>query len=260
MPHREYVFISDVHLGAFQPTEAKAIEQEFIALVEFCIAYELKLFILGDLFDYWMEYPKKQWVPNISPDVLEVLKRYNHQVEPIVYITGNHDNWDFGYFESLGFDVETDYRSLNLAGLQVLLIHGDGHYIDDQKPLKRPLFHRMLRSKAFIKLYQSLLPPEMGIGVMKHFSKASKVRDIHSATALNIHAEQVLNSTNFDYILSGHDHIPRMETFTGGRYINLGTFFHHRSLVLYNKDGFHLVSWKASTQEFVPFKESTTAE
>lgn len=59
MAEQTSLFISDVHLGAFDKATEKEIEDELIALINHCCEQKIKIYILGDLFDYWMEYPKK---------------------------------------------------------------------------------------------------------------------------------------------------------------------------------------------------------
>ena len=74
---------------------------------------------------------------------------------------------------------------------------------------------------------------------------------------LKKHAKRVLGEKDIDVIIMGHDHIPRVETFSEGTYINLGTFFYHKTVALYNNGEYQLVRWRASDKEFVPFTESS---
>ncbi|HBX66871.1 MAG TPA: hypothetical protein DEG32_12240 [Balneolaceae bacterium] len=89
---------------------------------------------------------------------------------------------------------------------------------------------------------------------MKMFSSLTRRRNYVNPEPLNRQAKKIFQRHNLDYILSGHDHVPRVETFPRGSYINLGTFFNHRTLALYNKDGMKLVKWKATSKNFVPFE------
>jgi UDP-2,3-diacylglucosamine pyrophosphatase LpxH len=253
------VFISDVHLGAFDKENEKRIEKELISLINYCCEKKIKIYLLGDLFDYWMEYPKRNYVPEVGANVLAAFKKHNSECEPTTYITGNHDNWTYGYFESLGFDVECNYRIIQQNGFNTLLMHGDGRF-GKSDDLLRPFFHGVLRSKKFVKLFQTILPPSVGIRVMKHFSGFSKMNERRTPKPLNKHAKRILRDNDIDYILMGHDHIPRVETFEAGTYINLGTFFHHKTVVLYNNSEYKLVRWGASNKEFVPFTELCVLE
>ena len=159
----------------------------------------------------------------------------------------------------MGFDVECNYRIIQQNGFNTLLMHGDGRF-GKSDDLLRPFFHGMLRSKYFVKLFQAVLPPSVGIPVMKRFSGFSKMNERRTPDPLSKHAKRVLREKDIDFILMGHDHIPRVETFSNGTYINLGTFFHHKTVVLYNNEEYQLVRWSASDKEFVPFTEQSTVE
>ncbi|HBQ60690.1 MAG TPA: UDP-2,3-diacylglucosamine diphosphatase, partial [Balneolaceae bacterium] len=63
MSFEQHIFLSDVHLGAFSAKTNKQIEEDLLALIEYCKQRHIELHILGDLFDYWMEFPEKGFVP-----------------------------------------------------------------------------------------------------------------------------------------------------------------------------------------------------
>ncbi len=249
------VFLSDVHLGAFTREKEAEVEHDLLTLINFCCAHSIKVYILGDLFDYWMEYPSKDFVPGVGKKVLKAFEKHNRECQPTTFITGNHDNWTYGHFEELGFDVEPNYRIISQNGYKTLLMHGDGRF-GTSDDLLRPLFHGVLRNRKFVKSFQTILPPKLGLNVMRKFSGFSKLNDRRTPEPLNKHAKRILKEKDIDVVMMGHDHIPRVETFSHGTYINLGTFFHHKTLVIYNNEEYQLVRWNSSEQEFVPFNES----
>lgn len=259
--NRPHIFLSDVHLGGsnMHEEEEEKTTQDLLSLIEYCIQNNAVLYVLGDLFDYWMEYPKKKLVPNFATTVLNAFEEYNNTIQPALFITGNHDNWTFGHFEERGFDVEQEFRLVNIDQQNVLLMHGDGLY-QSKGTLKRPWIHRVLRNPTFVSIYQKLFAPKYGVGIMKSFSAITRNRERSSALRLNKNAQDVLKMPNIDIMITGHDHIHRMETFEGGSYINLGAFYENRSIALYNNNGFCLVKWVASTKEFVSFSKTTAAE
>ena len=247
---KSHIFLSDVHLGAFDDETNKKIENDLLSLIDYCKENRIGISILGDLFDYWMEYPGK--VPDLGVRVLNALSDYNRTIKPILYITGNHDNWTFDYFSKLGFDVESEFRIISISNKKLFLHHGDG-FRDEKLGLQRQLMHRVLRNKNFVKFYQAIFPFRAGIGLMKLFSNLNRQICVPDPTNLNQWSESALKNNDFNMILCGHDHIPRMETFDFGTYINLGTFFHHRSLVLYTENQFQLVTWSGTTKTLTPF-------
>ena len=252
MPGTEHLFISDVHIGAFPEEKEAEVAKRLVSLIDYATENEAKLYILGDLFDYWMEYPEVGFIPEIGTEVLDRFEKYNKEVAPVLYITGNHDNWTFGHFKERGFDLEPAFRNLKIEDQNVLLMHGDGYPVSESEII-RPAFHRLLRNKVFIDLYQKLLPPKIGLNLMKKFSEFTRRRDHLDPKPLNRFAETTLKDKDLDIILSGHDHIPRTETFADGMYINLGTFYKHKTLVRYINNAFSLVTWHEDTKEFVPY-------
>ena len=210
------------------------------------------MYILGDLFDYWMEFPTEKFIPNLGTKVLDEFEKLNKAVKPALYITGNHDNWTFGHFEDRGFDLEENYRITQIHDKRTLLMHGDGVQSKEFN-FPRALSHRLLRNPTFVRYYQKILRPEKGLSMMKWFSSQTRKRDLKDPEPLNKQAKELLEATNVDYLLCGHDHIPRQETFSAGTYINTGAFFKHQSVAVYNNDQISLVTWQANTKKFVPF-------
>ena len=76
----EQIFISDIHLGAFTQEINSKVEQDLIRLIRYCTEHGIKINILGDLFDYWMKFPEKNFVPALGS---EVLKEFEALEDPI---------------------------------------------------------------------------------------------------------------------------------------------------------------------------------
>lgn len=246
----KHLFLSDVHLGALPPRENRLLEDSLISLVRHCADQNIRIHLLGDLFDYWMEYPEHR--PDLGERVCREFESYNRTVHSCTFVTGNHDNWTRGYFSDIGFNVEPDFQTMRLEGKSIFMHHGDGL----QQPefgLPRPLFHRLLRNRRFINLYQKLLPPDAGLHLMKTFSEWSRANPETNPERLNRWSASFLRKREYDVVISGHDHIPRMETFTHGLYINPGSFFGDRTAALYTNNRFQLVTWRADSQHFKPF-------
>lgn len=249
------LFISDVHLGGFSGKENARIESELIQLINYCQRNKIHLAILGDLFDYWMEYPNH--VPKIGKKLLDRFEDFNNSLGPTLFITGNHDNWTKNHFVKKGFYLIHEDYQFSINNQHILTLHGDG--LKDKKyHFKRPLLHRILRSSSFVKIFQSVFPPETGINIMKYFSRITRIMEWeqHKEKNLNRWAKHLLKTSDIDVILSGHDHIPRMKQFPFGTYINLGTFYKHRTMAFYNNSGLSLVCWKPDIQTLKQFEIS----
>jgi len=246
-PSQKLLFLSDVHLGGFSEDKNRQIERELIHLIDFCEANDVKIYVLGDLFDYWMEYPGpgRKRHPDLGRELRERFRTYNARFGPTLYITGNHDNWTRDYFAGIGFTVERDYRIVTVNGKRVLLLHGDGT-IGPEGSVHRPLMHRLLRNAQFVRAFQTLFPPKAGWYIMRKFSELNRYLGEHGntdLTPLNRWAEKKLKESDTDIILCGHDHVSRVFEFPFGTYINIGNFYKDRSVAVYNKNGFKLVLW-----------------
>jgi UDP-2,3-diacylglucosamine pyrophosphatase LpxH len=245
------LFLSDVHLGAFPDERNKQLEQELIQLINFAEERNYRIVILGDLFDYWIEYPS--YAPPLGRRILSRFEAFNRSIAPALYITGNHDNWTLGHFSELGFDVEPNCRILSINNQRLLLLHGDATGPEPCK-LTRPLSHRLIRNKTFLKIYRRLLAPEAGLYVMKVYSKMNRLWDKTDPGKLNTQAKVMLKNNAVDYLLCGHDHLPRTYHHPYGTYINTGAFYLHHSLAEYNNKTCNLVRWDSNLKELLPFQ------
>ena len=253
---QEHLFISDVHIGAFDLKTEQQIESDLIALITYATESKAKLYVLGDLFDYWMEFPNSDFIPKIGAKILAAFEIYNSTVSPAIYITGNHDNWTINHFVEHGFEVESEFQIVNVFNQNVFLMHGDG-LLDHKMTLKRPLLHRILRNNLFLTFYRGFLPKSLAIKLMQVFSNSTKKIERRNPYPLNKNAEEILNRQIAETVITGHDHIPRMETFNSGLYINLGTFFYHRTLVRGIDGVLSLVQWDAQLKQFNEYQEIT---
>lgn len=247
------LFISDVHLGGFTDTKNARIESELIQLINYCQRNDIRLALLGDLFDYWMEYPG--FVPKLGRKLLDRFENFNNQLGPTLYITGNHDNWTRNHLKDRGFYLIHEQYQFSKDDKKILTLHGDG--LNDPKyKLRRPLMHRVLRSRRFVKLFQTIFPPQIGNNIMKYFSRITRKMDwdARKEEQLNNWAKHQLKNSDVEVILTGHDHIPRQKQFPFGTYINLGTFYNHRTMAYYNNDGISLVCWKPELQILKQFE------
>ncbi|MDX1642152.1 MAG: UDP-2,3-diacylglucosamine diphosphatase [Balneolaceae bacterium] len=246
-----HIFLSDVHLGGFSSKKNKRLENELIRLVDYCESNKIQIHILGDLFDYWMEFPN--YIPELGRAILDRFEKYNSAMSnETIYLTGNHDYWTVSHFEERGFKVEHEFVEMELDQKKVFLCHGDG--LKEKKfQLPRPLLHRFIRNPKFITFYKTVLTGKVGVGFMKNFSAFTRDEEDTDTERLNNWAKYMLKTFPYDVIISGHDHIPRKETFPGGSYLNSGSFHKHRSLIKYTKGVFKLVNWSEDSDGFTAF-------
>lgn len=250
-----FLFLADVHLGAFTDKENTRIEKDLIALIDFCEEQQITPVILGDFFDYWMEYADQP--PPLGEQVLARFKRFHQSTNShTLYITGNHDNWTGNYLTSLGFDVEGEYRVIETSGMTIMVMHGDG-LSDPALHFPRPAMHRFLRNSYFVQIYQALLPPRLGWYCMKKFSGSSKVtsrsaKDKNNEDRLNAWAQHyVLQNDAIQAVIYGHHHKKYLWQQNGATCMNPGSFGTERSVGLYTNKKFQIVTWDAGNRMLI---------
>lgn len=245
------IFLSDVHLGGFSEEKNQHLENELIRLVDYCESNNIQIHILGDFFDYWMEFPN--YLPEVGRSILERFEAYHKTMgRRSIYITGNHDNWTVSHFEERGFRVEHETVELELDQKKILLCHGDG-LSDKEFELPRPLLHRFIRNPKFVTFYKTVLTGKAGVRLMKNFSAFTRDDNHINTERLSRWSEFMLNSFPYDVVIAGHDHVARKETFAGGTYINTGAFHRDKTVLKYTNGTFTLVTWGDGENKFKPF-------
>ncbi|MEG0499971.1 MAG: metallophosphoesterase, partial [Rikenellaceae bacterium] len=117
-------FVSDVHLGAgLDKAENDRIEQRFLAWLSEVHAQRGKLFLLGDIFDFWFEY--KRVIPAAHSAVLGRLKEMTQDGIEIHFFKGNHDMWLRGYLrDEIGLIIHSRSEVMEIEGEMVFIGHG----------------------------------------------------------------------------------------------------------------------------------------
>lgn len=152
-------FVSDIHLGSLVIDNPEQHQQRFIALLKRMEKDADAVYLLGDVFDFWMEYfwPNKRHFAQFQP-VLDELRKLASLCD-VHYFIGNHDLWMFGWLEKYtGVKMHYHPEEVTLYGKRCLLAHGDGLGSDDRLFLfLRAYFHHPLPQFLY-----RLLPPALG--------------------------------------------------------------------------------------------------
>ncbi len=232
-------FISDAHLGPNLPYPEYR-EAWLINWLKEIHNDACQLFIVGDLFDFWIEYGRV-----IRSEYFNVLSTLADLVEggtQVHYIAGNHD-FALGPFleDHVGIHVHDNALRTTIAGLRFYITHGDGLIPADKgyRVLKKCLRHPTLQS-----LYK-LLHPSMGIGMATLFSKLSRRNETDNGPKFG-HQEYRkiawdITEQGYDIVIMGHTHHPEIIHRQNKIYCNTGDWiksftyasFHTGTLRLY---------------------------
>jgi UDP-2,3-diacylglucosamine hydrolase len=235
---RPIYFFSDVHLGAAdQSTEALKLRliRKLLTKVK---QEQARLYILGDLFDFWFEY-RTVVQKNHLEMIWELADLKKAGVETTI-LAGNHDFWMGQFMENeLGIKVVKGNLKLELDGKKVLLSHGDDL---DKSDWGYRMIKPVLRSPLTIWLY-SLLHPDLAVSLAEWFSKISRGSQNKDACSLEkrlLRSVKQLFDCGYQAVVFGHVHLPALIEESGRIYLNTGDFIRNFSYAVYRDGRFHL--------------------
>jgi UDP-2,3-diacylglucosamine hydrolase len=226
-------FFSDAHLGSGSAKQEQFKQNKLLSLLKKVESEATRLYIVGDLFDFWFEY--KYLIPKNFQRVLNCLSELREKGINIDYLCGNHDFW-LGDFlpEQLGIPVHRDRLEIEHQGKRLYISHGDGLAKSDWG---YRILKKILRSKINIWLYRQL-PSDFSIPLAKFVSGSSRNytsgRETKFLEEYRQFAEEKIKS-GFDIVILGHTHQPLMEKIGNGFYVNLGDWFKHYSYAVMEK-------------------------
>ena len=212
----KYYFASDLHLGLRDPDGKR--ERLFVDFLNGLPADAKGLFLLGDIFDFWVDY--KDVVPRGGVRALAAIAAVAERM-PVWYFRGNHDWWVTDYFEKeLGVRlVKEPYVVMELQGQQVCIGHGDTLGCSDAKSWI--VFH-LFRNRALIALLRAL-HPRWVFRFAHYWSAHSRKR--HPDRAIKVDRQSGIyrfvnefgKHRHIDHYIFGHWHSPaHLEVESGG--------------------------------------------
>ncbi|RMD99102.1 MAG: UDP-2,3-diacylglucosamine diphosphatase [Calditrichaeota bacterium] len=252
-----YYFLSDAHLGAPNLTDDAHREKRLLQFLEFVAAKRGRLFIVGDLFEFWFEY--REAIPRRNFAVLATLYQLVREGMEIHYFAGNHDLW-LGAFlrDSLGIHIHHHATSIRKNELNIFVTHGDGLAKQDKgyRFLKKILTNRMN-----IFLYR-LIHPDFGIPFAKKMAQVSRDQGETQNPYEADYREFALQKfkQGYDVVIMGHTHLPLHETYRDKHYINLGDWIDHFTYCEILSDRISLRQWPSQKIYTEPSQKGKTAQ
>ena len=204
-----YYFASDIHLGAGDAATARATEQRFFAWLSDIERDAEAVFLVGDIFDFWIEY--RQVVPKGFVRLLGKLAQMSDKGIRIVFFTGNHDMWITDYLtRECGIEIHTEPMLTELAGKKLFIAHGDNMNIKGQPMLR--LMNTLFRSHTARTLFSWLVHPDLAMSFGHWWSGSSRKShgresDHKYLVPLIEYADRYAATHEVDYFVFGHMHI-----------------------------------------------------
>lgn len=233
------IFIADAHLKGLNDPNQKHL----CAFLENLKDID-KVFILGDLFEFWTGY-NKTLEYNYSP-VLVQFKRLKELSIDIIYVEGNHDFSVGPFFKDiLGGAVYPDSADIMLDGKRFFLAHGD--IVEHSVNYK--IWRRLLRSSItslIIKMISHAFVWRVALWLAKTSHKNHKIGDRLDKLQKNFAKEKIMQ--DFDVVIFAHSHVPEVSEITAngknGVYANPGDWVKEFSYLVYEDGNIRLERYK----------------
>ena len=238
------IFLSDIHLG----TRGCQVER----LLDFLREHESeKLFLVGDIIDFWAMNRTIHWSPLQNTLVQKVLRRARHG-DQVVLIPGNHDEALREYVDTSFGDIQVVRELIHTAadGRRYLVLHGDEF---DQVTrhhrwvavLGDIAYNFLVRLNAWLSwLRRTLRIP--GYWSLAGYAKRrikSAVSFIYDFEDSVIHA---VRERGLDGVICGHIHSAAIREVGGLTYINCGDWVDSCTAIVEHADGrMELIAWGA---------------
>lgn len=195
------LFISDVHLCHTKPKTIRA----FFKFLKKAI-YADSLYILGDLFEFWMGDDDHK---DLHKDVASALLKIKYMGIPCFFIHGNRDFLIGQHFiEHSGITVLPQEIVIKLYGKKILILHGDTLCTNDLKYQ----FFRYFSHKLWIKNFFLSLPlffRKLIVSCVRIDSKKYNYYNISKNSIIDVNQKTVINfikKHQISFIIHGHTH------------------------------------------------------
>jgi len=236
-----FLFLSDSHFGIGSDEEQRERREKLFACLDHYAPRIQKLFIMGDLFDFWFEW--RHVILKAHFPILCKLRELRDRGIEIYYLAGNHDFALSRFLEDeIGARTDLDHFEFEAEGKRFYLSHGDGLAPADWG---YRILKRVFRNRLNQKLY-SWLHPDLGQALAHRSSYSSRN---HTGRRWDVDgfaysaAAQKLADRGYDFIFFAHTHEPVLERAGQGIYVNTGDWLKYRSYAVFDQGVVRLKYW-----------------
>ena len=193
-------FIADLHLSENRP-HLLALFRQFMQ--EQAPEAE-KLYILGDLFDFWIGDDEQS---DLISEVQQLIRHLTEQGVPCYFQHGNRDFLIGKKFaKACGLTLLPTYHVIDLYGTPTLLCHGDTLCVDDVKYQQyRKKVHQKWRQWLFLHL-----PLKVRLNIAEKIrAKSRQDKQLKSTEIMDVNADfvqQMFAQFHVTQMIHGHTH------------------------------------------------------
>ena len=257
-PQYRTIWISDLHIGS---TQCQAD-----TLLDFLKHNDSeKLYLVGDIIDFWALSKKMYWPHTHNTIIQKFLRKARHGTQ-IIYIPGNHDenireydNYIFGDIIVKISDIHT-----TLQGKRFLIVHGD-EYDTIAKHHQWLAKVGSVGYDVLIEINRILRLVRNFFGLRSNFSLAAfvkyKVKNVvQFISDYETSIVHTLKNAHLDGVICGHIHHAEMKTIDGFLYVNTGDFVESCTAVVEHHNGeLELINWRPALPEPLPAASLSTS-
>jgi UDP-2,3-diacylglucosamine hydrolase len=230
------LFISDLHLTEQRP----AVTRLFLSFLATEAAGADALYILGDLFEYWIG-DEAASLPEVKP-IMHGLRTLVDSGVPVYVMHGNRDLLlGKGFEQASHCQLLDDPTVIDLYGEPTLISHGDYLCTDDEEYQK---FRTMVRDPEFqarflakgIEERETIIQTYREISMANSLEKSMDIMDVNSKAV-----EEQMLAHNVLRMIHGHTHRPNLHQLTvngnSAQRIVLGDWYDQGSVLSCNAEG-----------------------
>ena len=193
-------FIADLHLSENRP-HLLALFRQFM---QGQAPEAEKLYILGDLFDFWIGDDEQS---DLISEVQQLIRHLKEQGVPCYFQHGNRDFLIGKKFaNACGLTLLPTYQVIDLYGTPTLLCHGDTLCVDDVKYQHyRKKVHQKWRQWLFLHL-----PLQVRLNIAEKIrAKSRQDKQVKSTEIMDVNAafvQQMFAKFHVTQMIHGHTH------------------------------------------------------
>ncbi len=243
---KKIYFASDFHFGIPDYMATRKRELLVCSWLDMISADAQVIFLMGDIFDSWMEY--KKVVPRGSVRFLGKLAALSDAGIQIIYFTGNHDLWMHDYFQQeLNAIIYKEPQTFCINGKKFHLAHGDGLCVKERKyRIMKSIIHHPVSQFLYRQLH-----PDIGLRLADYFSRLGpkhKYQDLKmkkdSQEYQLIYAKEYSLHSAVDYFIFGHRHIPVILQLSDSiTFVNLGDWISYNTYAIFDGKSVELTKY-----------------
>lgn len=193
-------FIADLHLSENRPHLLELFRQ----FMQEQAPEAEKLYILGDLFDFWIGDDEQS---DLISEVQQLIRHLTEQGVPCYFQHGNRDFLIGKKFaNACGLTLLPTYQVIDLYGTPTLLCHGDTLCVDDVKYQHyRKKVHQKWRQWLFLHL-----PLKVRLNIAEKIrAKSRQDKQLKSTEIMDVNAnfvQQMFAQFHVTQMIHGHTH------------------------------------------------------